>query len=265
MKLGISQIAFKNYSLEQVLIQLSQSPVKGLEVAPTMIWKEPFLSSPAERQAVRDLFQEYGITLIGFQSVLYNCPHLKVFDSDESRRECLEHLKKMIRLCHELGGGIMSFGAPHNRKRGSLSIDEAMKIAVPFFQDLARTAEEEDIIFCLEPLAPKFGCDFIVTAQEGADFITRVGHPNVRLLLDTGSMFMNGEPVADVIVKCERILRHIHVNDPELTPVGARGMDHGAVSRALRDIDYRHWVTMEFLFNNVSPLESAFAGVDCYR
>ncbi len=57
------------------------------------------------------------------------------------------------------------------------------------------------------------------------------------------------------------VLRHVHLSEPDLAPVGAGGsLDLPAISAALRDIGYAGWVSVEMKPGGLEAVRTA-AGV----
>lgn len=247
MNIGISNIAFKKYSFSEMLRHLELLSLRGIEIAPTLLWDNPVVSSKTDRKSIKELCVGHGITIIGLQSLLFNRPDLQLFDSSRTRAYCREYIERMIQLCADLGGALVVFGAAKNRKRGILTLDKALSIATSFFYTIANAAKNAGVFLCIEPLSSKYSCDFITSAEEGAELVQLVNHPNFRLLLDTGSMSLNGESCQDMIIKYADVIAHMHINDPHLSPPGAKSVDHSVIADALRKINYRGWLTLEFL------------------
>jgi len=264
MKIGISNIALKGYSLSEALEFIESLPIAGLEIAPTLLWEDPCASSKRERKRVKGLINRHDIDVIGLQSLLYGRPDLHLFDSLKKRNRCSEYLKRMIELCADLGGSILVFGASKNRQRSLLNFDAAVSVAASFFIKIAEFAEGAGVCICIEPLSSQYGCDFVTTADEGAYFVKIVNHPSFRLILDTGSMSLNGESCPNMISKYVDILAHMHINDPHLAAPGVKGVDHFAIANVLKEIAYTRWLTLEFLQDNSSVDEDIAYALMCY-
>lgn len=263
MKISISTIVFQESSPDRMLEHLEYLPVDGIEVAPGMIWDQPLESTKQERTDFKESVLQYDLNVVGMHALFYNRPELQFFESKESRQRCEEHLIKMIELCSDIGGELVVFGAPKNRQRGDVALKKAMTIAADLFKKVARTAGDLGVCVCLEPLSSEYECDFITTVDEGAELVQKVDHPYFRLMLDTGSMTLNNESPVDMIEKYIHLTKHIHINDPKLSPPGARGVDHSIVAASLQKAGYQGWLTMEFLPLSSVEEDIAYA-VKCY-
>src|SRR5438067_1390575 len=94
------------------------------------------------------------------------------------------------------------------------------------------------------PLTPA-ETDFMNTAAEGVALIRRLGHPFVRLHLDVKAMSAEAEPTPDVIRANAGFLHHFHANDPNRRGPGFGSTDFRPIFRALRDVNYPGWVSVE--------------------
>ena len=55
MKLSVSNIVWGNQNLSEFLKLLKQECCDGIELAPSLIWKEPILSSSEERSSLKKI------------------------------------------------------------------------------------------------------------------------------------------------------------------------------------------------------------------
>ena len=130
---AISNLAFKNYPINEALTFLSQSQVGGLEIAPTLVWNTREFTTTNEREEFKNLISNHGLSIIALQSVLYGKPELQLFGDARAQESLMKHLKEMINLCRILGGQSLSFGSPTNRIKGNLDFQEAISRAALFF------------------------------------------------------------------------------------------------------------------------------------
>lgn len=85
----------------------------------------------------------------------------------------------------------------------------------------------------------------------------RVNHPGFRLHLDAGAMTLNGEDYGRTIEACLEWTAHFHVSEPNLDLVGQRGTPHERIARALRELNYQHWVSIEMRGGLTTPNTAA--------
>lgn len=246
MRLSISSIAWTPEEEHDVAKGLQDLRVDAVELAPTKIWDDPTVVTQSEADKVTSWWKGYDIDVIAFQSMLFARPDLKLFESEENRSECLEYLKKFTMLAGMMGVQKMVFGSPKNRQRGEMSYAEAFDIAKEFFGEIAKVAHENGVVFCIEPNAPQYACDFVTTAREGADLVRAVNHPGLGLHLDTACMTLAGDDIAISIRENADILSHFHVSSPMLGLVESGSLvGHSSAARALSDIGYDKFISIE--------------------
>lgn len=264
MNISISNLAFKSHSLIETIKILEHSPIRGIEVAPTLIWDKPLCVTKKNRKDIKRIVKDHGLSIVGLQSLLYNQQDLQIFGSSYHQNNCKDYLKQLIDLCADIGGTILTFGSGNNRKTFNYQTTDAFSIATSFFYDLALYAEGAGVLICIEPLSSKYGCDFINTADEGAHLVKLVNYPSFKLLLDTGSMLLNGESPEDMIVKYSEIIAHMHINDPNLLPPSEKLVDHSNIAEKLKNISYQGWLTIEVMKEYSTIENDLMYAIACY-
>jgi sugar phosphate isomerase/epimerase len=157
----------------------------------------------------------------------------------------------------------MVFGSPKNRQRGNMSLESSESLAIPFFGTLGEESQKYGIEFCIEPNAPQYGCDFVTTADEGIRIVEQVNTKGFSLHLDTGCMTLAVDNIANSIRSAKELLRHFHVSNPMLAPVDENtDIDHSSAALALRDIDYKGYVSIEMRPQQSGNYENVKAAIE---
>jgi len=108
------------------------------------------------------------------------------------------------------------------------------------------------IKLCLEPL-PQPETDFIITCAEAIELLDRVSHPNFVLHLDVKAMASDEAPIPELIRHHAPRTAHFHANDPNKRGPGFGSMDFVPILRALKETDYRGWVSVEVFDYSPDP------------
>ena len=245
MKLSISHIAWPPAKEDFYLGRLKGYGCTGLEIAPNRLWPEPLEASHKERLSFKRRVQACGLEIVSLHALLYQRRDLGLFREPEVEARTIAYLQGLCGLAADLGAKVLVFGSPKNRRRGALAYDEAMGRAAGFFGRIARTAAEEGVRLCIEPLGPG-ETDFISTAREGLALVEMVNHPGFGLHLDAKAVAEEGKDFSEILRPVIHRLEHFHINDPELVEVDSTGeVDHLALGRALRNLGYRQYVSIE--------------------
>src|SRR5204863_1771437 len=112
---------------------------------------------------------------------------------------------------------------------------------------VARHAEKEGVLLLVEP-EPGL---LIETADQFLEFMQHIDSPAVGMNFDIGHAYCVGDDPATTIPRVAKHIRHFHLEDIAATPVhqhlvpGEGAIDFAAAFRAIRQIGYDGWVTIE--------------------
>ncbi len=246
MRLAISNIAWEPTRDHRVAAQMRKHGFSGVEIAPTKYWRQPLAATAAQVESVRSYWQDEGLPIIALQSLLFGSAGLAIFSDSAARQAMAGYLTGIIRLGAQLGAGVLVFGSPKNRLRGTLSVQAADEIAIPFFQELGAIAAGEGVCLCIEPNPVAYGCDWITTSTDGLRLVNAVASPGFGLHLDTAGMTLSGDAIGAAVSGAAGAIRHFHASAPNLAPVGDdAAVDHAAAAKALRAENYSGFISIE--------------------
>lgn len=256
MPIAISNIAWPLEADDELAELLVRHGVTGIEVAPTKVWPTPTAALPSEIRSYKKKWESKGVRIVAAQSLLYGRADLTVFEDESKRKETVDYLSQVIALCAELGAENLVFGSPKNRRVGSLDRYEAEGIAVEFFRTLATVAHRLGTTMVIEANPPAYGADYITTALDAVELVSKVDHPGFGLHLDSACLTMAADPIGEVFLAASKMLRHFHISEPFLVPFGEGQVQHKVFSAALHEIGYSHWVSVEMRQSEPFSLES---------
>lgn len=261
MKVAISNIAWNPKEDKDILFLLKKYAIPAIELAPTMIWKEPTKEASSSIKAYRKFWNREGISIESIQALLFGHPELKIFEGEENRKKTLLYIEKMIHVCALLGVKDIIFGSPANRDTGKLSFDQTLDIADEFFNNVGNLAQKNNIFFCIEPIPIEYGTNFINNSLEGITLVKRVNHPHFRLHLDSAALMLAKENYEISIKTAFPCLRHMHISEKKLIPIGKSGVDHKTIAQTLKRLNFEYWLSIEMRRNengsNVPLVEEA--------
>jgi sugar phosphate isomerase/epimerase len=125
----------------------------------------------------------------------------------------------------------------------------AWRQIVAFTRTLGPKAKAAGVTVAVEPLH-KGECNVMNGVDECAGLVREVGHPNVRLLVDSFHLYMDQEPLEHVVAD-GKLLAHVHLSTtPGRVPPGSEPYDFAPFFRALRQGGYDGRVSIEAAIKN---------------
>lgn len=253
MRLAISNIAWDVEEDSAVADLVGRYGVDAIDVAPGKYFPNPTAATDAEITTVREWWSARGISITGMQSLLFGTVGLNVFGDEESAKALLLRLGEICRIGSGLGATRLVFGSPKNRDRSGLSDQATQARALELFSALGDIAESFGVTVCLEPNPTAYGANFMTTSAETAAVVRMVGHPAIRMQLDTGAITMNSEDVDAVVAECADLIGHVHASEPHLVPLGSGGCDHARAGAAVARVLPDRIVTIEMVATGDEP------------
>lgn len=258
MKFAVCNEIFKELQWKDICDFVSTLGYEGVEIAPFSIIDD--VRNIEERRVgeIRRVAEETGLAIIGLHWLLASPPGLHINHPDPSvRSETVDYMKQLIKFCKTLGGWLMVLGSPKQRMiLPGVSKEDAWRWTKEFLLKVLDEAEKLGVFICIEPLSPK-ETNFINTAEEAVYLIEEISHPNLKLHLDVKAMSSEKENVEDIIKKNARYLKHFHANDASGRGPGLGDTDFRPIVRALKEINYDGYISVEIFDTYPSPEISA--------
>jgi sugar phosphate isomerase/epimerase len=243
---AICNETFGDWPLAKACDMAAECGYGGLEIAPFTL--APLVTEilPATRQEIRRTIARAGLDCVGLHWLLAHTEGFHVAHPDrEVRDRTVAYLGEAARLCHDLGGRVLVFGSPQRRSLlPGVTLEQALGHIREVFSRLLPVLETTDTVVALEPLAPS-ETDVLTTAAETCRLLEAIGSPHVRLHLDVKAMA--AEPIAtpEIIRASAPWLEHFHANDENLQGPGFGSVDFLPIFRALAEVGYAGWVSVE--------------------
>lgn len=252
MKLSVSAIAWNADEESRALAILAEHRVRFIEHVPARA-----------AQALAEI-QSFKLEFVAFQALLFGTSGLHLFQSDEQRAGLEQHLYGLCEQAGSLGARALVFGSPKNRFIDERLYDRAaaFSLALDFFRRVGKVAESHACFVCLEPNPEAYGCNFLCSTQEAAEFVRQVDSPGIKLNVDAGALAMNGEDCTVIFERYAPLIGHLHISEPHLAPVGSLTAtldSHRRLASTLRMQNYEGIVSIEMLRPSDRAWETALA------
>lgn len=254
MRYAICNETFEAWDFERICRFVALLGYEGLEIAPFTLAPRINEVTAAERHLLRRQAEDSGVTILGLHWLLAKTEGLHLTASDAAvRRETADYLIELARCCRDLGGDILVFGSPAQRRIPAGATRQlALDYAADTFGQAAPAFADYGVKLCLEPLTSQ-ETDFINTCAEGVELLDRIAHPNFLLHLDVKAMSGEQVPVPDLIRRYAWRTGHFHANDPNKRGPGFGQTDFVPIFSALQDSGYTGWVSVEVFDYSPNP------------
>ncbi|MFO0843864.1 MAG: sugar phosphate isomerase/epimerase family protein [Gemmataceae bacterium] len=254
MRYAICNETFEGWDHLRICRFISGLGYTGLEVAPFTLAGRITDVSPDRRRELKLQAEDCGVQVIGLHWLLAKTTGLMLTSPEEGvRRETAGYLVELARACADLGGDILVFGSPMQRRiPEGKTREQATEYAVDTFRRAAGAIGDVGVKLCVEPLSPP-EADFLNTADEAMDLIRRVDHPCFRLHLDVKAMSTEASPAPELIRRHAKDMYYFHANDRNRRGPGFGDTDFVPIFRALKDVNYQGWVSVEVFDYSPDP------------
>jgi len=203
-----------------------------------------------ERRRLKDHADSRGI---GLSYCIGLSPKFDVAAEDAAtRRAGIRFLGEITGAIGEMGGGRLSgilYGCwPALMPDEVVDKRPFLDRSVLSMKEALRPAEDQGVFMNME-VVNRFEQYLLNTAEEAVAFVTRIGSPNAKILLDTFHMNIEEDSIRSAIATAGTHLGHVHLGESNRKPPGHGHIPWAELASALKKIDYQGWMVMEpFLF-----------------
>lgn len=179
---------------------------------------------------------------------------------EEVRRNGISYFEKIMENMNKLGskvlvGAIYSFWPTDYAETDK---EAAWERSIACLKIIGKTAEKYHITCALEVLN-RNETYILTNCKEAIEYVGKIGSKNVNILLDTYHMNIEEDNMYCALRQAGTLLGHVHVGECNRKLPGMNNsINWPEIGKALRDINYDHYVVMEpFL------LKGGKVGHDC--
>ena len=214
-----------------------------LEVAPAPLMK----LSKEQREEIAGCAKEQGIEFTF--SVGLGKEYDLASPDEQIRKAGIQFTLDTFEIMQEMGSTMYSgvdIGAWNQTySYGVLDKSAEWKRSVESVKEIMKSAEEKGITYAVE-VVNRYESSLVNTAEEAMDYISRVGSPNLKILLDTYHMNIEEDSFEQAIKLVGDKLGHFHVGEPNRRPPSTNGrMPWDEITLALKAIQYEGAIVME--------------------
>jgi sugar phosphate isomerase/epimerase len=267
VRFAFSTNAYLNFSFADAVSRLAEIGYRAVEIMADVPHAWPAFLLPEQKQAIRDALARNNLQISNINAFMMHAVsdprqlywYPSWIEPDRHYRQVrIDHTKRALTLAKELGAPCITT-EPGGPVPPGESWSDALELFVEMIKPVAEHAEKEGVLLLVEP-EPGL---LIETADQFLEFIGRIDSPAVGMNFDVGHAYCVKDDPATTIPRVEKYIRHFHLEDIAATRVhqhlipGEGAIDFAAVLRAIRDIGYAGWVTIELYPYVANPDEAA--------
>ncbi len=239
----------------------------GIEIAPFTLNNSVREITEEQRERIRTASANTGVGACGIHWLLSGTTGLHITDPDpEVRARTIAYCEDLVRFGLEIGAEYQVVGSPAQRARKEdVTYQEAWEWFKEAMVACARVEGAEDFKVCIEPLAPSTNNNFLFNHHEVVRMCEEIGLPNVGVILDTYSGLQTESDLPAAIRDTGDLLLHYHCNDLNKRAPGFGDVDFRPFMKALLDIGYEGYASIEVFDFEPEPYEHASKGLETLK
>ena len=266
MLLSFSSNAFKKFSLDNAIREISKIGYKGVEILCDIPHAYPPQFSEEQAKKIKNLISDLNIGISNLNAfTLYaigNVYHPSWIEADNKLREIrVKHTVDCIYLARKLGAKNLSTepGGPINRQKTALESSALLKIFTDGLKKVTHIAEENSVKILVEP-EPSL---LIENSQQFIQLMKIICSDYIKLNFDIGHFYCVKEDPSETIIKLIDYIEHFHLSDISSNRVhyhlipGIGSIDFEKIFDTIKKIGYKGFVTVELYPYQDNPIEVA--------
>ncbi len=266
MRLAFSTNAYLNYCFPEAVRRLAAIGYAGVEVMADVPHAWPAYLLLEQKQAIRDALAANRLAISNVNAFMMHAVndrrqkywHPSWIEPDPHYRQVrIDHTTRALTLARELGAKCITTepGGPVEGRKWA----DCLKLFVEMLKPVVEHAEKEGVMLLVEP-EPDL---LIETADQYLEFAAKIQSPMLGLNFDIGHFYCVRDEPAPTVHKLKDHIRHVHLEDIAATRVhhhlipGEGVIDFASTLKALKDVGYDGWVTVELYPYHESPDHAA--------
>ncbi|MGG3467283.1 sugar phosphate isomerase/epimerase family protein [Neobacillus pocheonensis] len=250
IKFSYNTLVYAGEDIEAGIARLAKFGYDGVE----------FVGEPEKMDTnrIKELLDQYNIEASTICAI-YNAERDLVSSNENIRKNAVEYIKSCVDFASTIGAkGISLTPTACMKIYGEADRETELNWAVEGIREAGLYAGEHGVRLTVEAWN-RYENYLINRLEQALELVNRVNLPNVGVMGDTYHMNIEEVDIADTIRMVGDKLYHLHIADSNRAAPGRGHIDFEPIVQALRDINYRGFLTMELL----PPFADPFNGSKC--
>jgi fructoselysine 3-epimerase len=210
MKLGTATSVLYLYSLRDAIAVIAETGFDGVDIwgGRPHVYRQDY--SPAELKELCQIIYDHGLVVSSFMPAFYRYPHSLSNPNPKVRQDSIEYMRQCIDNAAILEARVVLV-VPDLSLVGQARCDSRKRL-VDSIDACSRYAAQYDLKLGIEVL--HFDeTDMVNTTGDAIEIIEELGHPNLGVVLDSGTLNLSKEPLEEIVARLGNLLLQVHVND----------------------------------------------------
>jgi protein FrlC len=248
MKLGTATSVLHYYAIQDAINVVAEAGYDGVDIwgGRPHVYRHDW--STQELNALRQQMEAAGLSASSLMPAFYRYPHSLSSPNANVRRDSIDYMRVCVDNAAILGAKVVLVVPDHSLHGQSAA--ESRKRLTESVGEVADYASQYDLKLGLEVLYFD-ETDLITSTDEALAIIEALGGAaNLGVVLDSGTLHLSKEPLAEVLAKLKERFLQIHVSDhhgvkqQNLIP-GEGTYDFGEMMRVLLNHNYTGFISAE--------------------
>ena len=235
MNLSVSNLAWDHKDLDVTLKILEKYDIKNIEGVLSKINKWDEINNN-ELSDIKNVLESFNIKMSSIQSIFYGVD----INSLNDKNKFIHHINKLVEFSKVLGYNVLVFGSPNLRNHFE------NEIVVDVLKNVDDILIKNEITMCIEPNSKIYNGEYFHTITEISEFLSSNKFINIKTMIDTHNLILEGEDPIEMIELYFDQIHHIHVSENKLLPI-SNSEFHKKFSEKLKLINYKGIITYELL------------------
>jgi protein FrlC len=249
MKLGTATSVLYQYAICDAISLIAKIGYDGVDIwgGRPHVYRQDL--SKQELKNLRKLIEDHGLAVSSFMPAFYRYPHSLSSPNPKVREDSIGYMRACLDNAVVLGADLVLV-VPDHSLYGQTREDSQRRM-IESIDVIAQYAFQYDELRLGIEILYYDETDFVNSADDTLDIINQLGHKNLGVVLDTGTLNLNKESLKDILVKLDSLLLQVHVNDNQgrdrqqnLIP-GEGNYDFRTLIRILMDHNYSGFLSAE--------------------
>jgi len=243
MRLGFSTVMYEgaNLSYPQIIGKAAALGYEGIELN--------FREWPSELNLdeIKGSLNRFNVEIAAIGTRHLHITHGLYLASPHKdiRKRSLDYVTECMKVSRKLNCSVIQAGWAFQGSELEAPSDRVWRQAVESLKEAGKRALEHGVHLVIE-FANRHDAKLVNTMDDALRMLDEVGCEDVLVMADIFHIYMEKDPLGETIRKAGKRLGYVHLADSDRLVPGRGQIDFQEVINALKEINYKGYVVMEF-------------------